>query len=180
MSKTSNTVAIFVAVALTIGGYGTATAMFNNLLTSWWIPSGYAFSLSVLSFVLMPGLFKIVTGSSNRWLNGVGHIAVMTGVFLCFITLINRVGIDSRPYITVEAQIVRTYQTTNYTTRRLRRNTYVKGSPYKMYHVEVLFPGGKEKNITVPRSTYTRLSRKHHVEVTLIRGWLGFEIIKGI
>ncbi|MDE6459227.1 MAG: hypothetical protein K2K52_00120 [Paramuribaculum sp.] len=168
------------AVLVAMVTYGTAAVMFNNLLTPWWMPTGWAFSLSLLSFVLMPGLFRIVTDSGNRWLNGIVHSVVITGVFLCSITLINRVGIDSRPNVTVEAQIVRTYQTTHYTTRRLSRNTYVKGSPYQMYHVVVQFPGGKEKNITVPRSTYTRLSRKRHIEVTLIRGLLGMEIIKGI
>ena len=180
MSKTSNTVAVLFAMALAIGGYGTAAVMFNNLLPPWWIPVGYAFALSLLSFVLMPNLCRAVTGGVNKWANGIVQLIIGTAVFSSSITLVNQIGVSSLPADSVEVEIVKAYQTTHYTSRRIRRNTYVKGSPYQMYHLVLRFPGGKEKEITVPNSAYTQFSRRHTVAVTLTKGRLGMDIIRGL
>lgn len=180
MSKTTGTISIIVTTIVAIGTYGVAAVMFNNLLTPWWIPGGYAFAFAVLTFVLAPKTASIVTDSANRWVNGIVHVGVITGVFLCSITAVNNIGVSSRVPEHVDAQIVKAYQTTHYTSRRISRNTYVKGSPYQVYHLQLLFPNGKEKTVTVPRETYTKLSRRKTVPVTLTPGLLGMQIIRGI
>ncbi len=180
MSNKFSSVPLILAIFVAVGGYGVAAALFNNILDSWYLPAGCAVTLSLVSVVLLPRLFSRFTGSSNRWINAGVQMVVGTGVMLAALTSLNLVHVESRQPRTVEVEVVKTFQTTHYQNRRIRRNTYVKGAPYQMYHVVVRFPGGKEKEMTVPRARYNQLKRKRTIEVTLTKGMLGMEIIKGI
>lgn len=164
---------ILVAVAC----YGAGFGMFNSVLAPVWVPLGCAVAAAAALMFWTMGLWRRVTGVQNRVANIIVGMILSTGVLFAGVTGLNFVKMKGSEPVEVTAEVVKTYRTKHYRSRRVRRNVYVKGSPYWQHHVVVKLPDGREKKIDISTESYNHLRRYRSVPVHIRHGLLGMDII---
>ena len=157
--------------------YGGALGMFNSVLAPVWVPVGCAVALSAALMFWTAGMWRRFTGIRSGVANVAVGMVVSVGVMFAGITGLNFVRLQSVPAVEVKAAVVNPYSTKHYHTRRVRKNVYVKGSPYWRYHVRVRIPDGREKTLDITAERYRHLSRRRSVAVDIRHGFLGMDII---
>lgn len=87
---------------------------------------------------------------------------------------------------TVRVEITRIYSETHYRMKRVARNRYTRGEPYRMYYMDVRLPDGRERKRSISLQRYNRYARSSHmrqtrpdsVNLTLTSGALGMTILE--
>ncbi|MDE6097966.1 MAG: hypothetical protein K2L80_09780 [Muribaculaceae bacterium] len=133
--------------------------------------------LGMVSSLPCVRFWQWVTGISGRFLCCVFHTLFFT-VFVSGMLLgLNFVLADTECLPVVEAEVAAKYSETRYRSRRVGRNRYVKGEPYKVYKVEFVLDDGRSKKFQVPLSRYNRLRQGSVAELHMGGGALGIPII---
>ncbi len=74
--------------------------------------------------------------------------------------------------------VERLYTETHHRSKRVGRNRYVKGEPYKVYYMEVSLPGGWRKPIHLDRARYSATHLGDTIAIPVGRGLFGLSVIK--
>lgn len=93
---------------------------------------------------------------------------------------------DTTDSVTVRAEVVRVYSETRHRTKRVARNRYTRGEPYKVYYMDVRLPDGQERKRSISLERYNRFARSNHrrrqrpdsVDLHLTKGALGLTVIE--
>lgn len=88
----------------------------------------------------------------------------------------NYFGTDLDTLPVEKTVIERMYQKTEYRQRRMRKGVYIRDNPHQVYHIEVVRPNGKSKDLTVDYQLYHRARRGDTILMHAGRGRLGWEI----
>ena len=91
---------------------------------------------------------------------------------------------DTSRTVTVRAEIVRVYSETRYRSKRVARNRYTRGEPYKVYFMDARLSDGRECKRSISIQRYNRYAWNSHrnkpdsVDLHLSSGALGMEILE--
>jgi len=165
-------------VFLTIASLGGIVGLADRTLVKWWLPGIVCLLIASVAAPLTAGLWGRLTGSNLRLLN--------MGVALLF-TLVFTSGIFySCNYIFASSQgheekmeIVRKYTKTRYQSKRVGRNRYVRGAPYKVYFADIVFPDGRKKSLEIPFKSYKKCREGSEGKIMISRGFFGADVITG-
>ena len=121
----------------------------------------YGFAVMALLGVVcaMPcmGLWRWLTDGAARWFCGVLHVVFFT-VFLSGLLIgLNFMLTDFSSLPEVKAEVVDKYSETHYRSRRVGRNRYTRGEPYKVYKVQFRLDNGSLRTFQLPLSRYNKL-----------------------
>ncbi len=113
--------------------------------------------LGVVSVMPCMRLWRWVTDGAARWLCGVLHVVFFT-VFLSGLLIgLNFMLTDFSALPEVKAEVVDKYSETHYRSRRVGRNRYTRGEPYKVYKVQFRLDNGSLRTFQLPLSRYNKL-----------------------
>lgn len=166
--------------------YGTAITLFGMTLVSRLAVIGAAIGFSALTALVFWRKWRIITGTCNVIINVICHLIAITGLFLSLILGVNYFGRNTSDSVTVRAEVVKVYSETRHRMKRVSRNRYTQGEPYKVYFMDVRLPDGRECKRSVSlqrynryaRSNYRRSERPDSVDLFLTKGALGMTIIE--
>jgi len=78
----------------------------------------------------------------------------------------------------VKAEVVDKYSETHYRSRRVGRNRYTRGEPYKVYYLDLRLPDGRLKEMSATLGQYNRRHKGDTVALPVERGLFGVPVIK--
>lgn len=170
-------VIIFYGIAITLLGM-------TIIRPVWIIAVSIAFA--VLTALVFWRKWRFITESCNTIINVICHLIATTGLFMALILGVNYFGRNTSESETVRAEILKIYSETRHRTKRIARNRYTKGEPYKVYFMDVSLPDGQKhkRSISLKRyNQYTYSSHRHRerpdsVDLFLTKGALGMTIIE--
>lgn len=176
-------IAVIFAVILC---YGIALALFGmTLVNPWWIVAlSIVFAGISVFFLRNKKNWSVLTGTSSVTINVLCHLVTATGLFMALILGVNYFCRDTSRTVTVRAEIVRVYSETRYRSKRVARNRYTRGEPYKVYFMDARLPDGRECKRSISIQRYNRYARNSHrnkpdsVDLHLSSGALGMEILE--
>lgn len=166
--------------------YGIALALFGMTLVNPWLIMALSLALAGISVFFFKNKrnWSVLTGTASVPVNVICHLVAATGLFMALILGVNYFCRDTSHTVTVRAEIVRIYSETRYRSKRVARNRYTRGEPYKVYFMDARLPDGREckRSISIQRyNRYARSSHRHQpdsVDLHLTSGALGMEIIE--
>jgi hypothetical protein len=93
---------------------------------------------------------------------------------------------DTSETETVHAEIIKIYSETRHRTKRVARNRYTRGEPYKVYFMDVRLPDGQKHKRSISLKSYNQYAYSSHrhrerpdsVNLLLTKGALGMTIIE--
>lgn len=170
---------LILVILLVIMAYGTAIALYELTLVTWWIPWGLCALFALVSGLTMWRLWRGLTGESGFTLNYLAHVGAATGIAAALFFGINYLGADTAESHEETVTVERKYRKEHHRTRRVGRR-YVRetGNPWYDYHIDVRLENGQEKSLTVPVRRYSRLRTGSSITITLSPGLLGLPVIK--
>lgn len=181
--RTFGMIAVIFAVILC---YGIALALFGmTLVNPWWIVAlSIVFAGISVFFFRNKKNWSVLTGTSSVTINVLCHLVTATGLFMALILGVNYFCRDTSRTVTVRAEIVRVYSETRYRSKRVARNRYTRGEPYKVYFMDARLPDGRECKRSISIQRYNRYAWNSHrnkpdsVDLHLSSGALGMEILE--
>ena len=110
----------------------------------------------------------------------------LVGFSICYCRKCKSLIINTICFTISRAEILKIYSETRHRTKRIARNRYTKGEPYKVYFMDVCLPDGQKhkRSISLKRyNQYTYSSHRHRerpdsVDLFLTKGALGMTIIE--
>lgn len=158
-------------VAVALGGM--ASALHASTLCRPWpvVAIGGAFG-AVAAMLLRKPL-----GAALRIANGV--VAYIVGwIFVAVLTTatlyaVNYFGADKATTHSEPTVVEKRYSETRHRSKRIRRNVYGKGEPYKVYFLRLRFENGRTKSVEVPLRRYNATRTGDTVAVAMSEGALG-------
>lgn len=147
---------------------------------------GAAIGFSALTALVFWRKWRIITGTCNVIINFICHLIAAAGLFLALILGVNYFGRNTSDSVTVRAEVVKVYSETRHRMKRVARNRYTQGEPYKVYFMDVRLPDGREckRSVSLQRyNHYARSNFRHRespdsVNLILTKGALGMTIIE--
>lgn len=177
---------IITAIGAVIIFYGIALTLFRMTLVSPMRIIGASLALAAVTALVLRRKWKTITGTANALINLICHLVAVTGLCMALILGVNYFGRDTSDSVTVRAEVVRVYSETRHHMKRVARNRYTRGEPYKVYYMDVRLPDGREckRSISLQRynrfarSNYRRHQRPDSVDLHLTKGALDMTIIE--
>ena len=142
-----------------------------------WIPWTIAIATALGTSMWGHLVWRWITGCGRMWLNYILHTAMASLMICCAIYLGNQLGASDRGDTAV-ATVTKVYSETRYHSKRIARNRYVRGEPYKVYFASLRFENGLERDIPISDSRYRRLRPDMILGVGVSRGGLGYDVIR--
>lgn len=173
-----NAIIAGVAVLLAIGFYGMAIALQHNTFVNGWIPFSIAAVVGTTTGIWGWKMWRRLTGSESVWINFPAHAVFFTGMVLFAIYALNYYCADPATAHEEQAVVARRYTKTRHRTERVGRRGYRQGAPYKVYFIELDFPGGRSKDMELSRSQYVSRHKGDTVTLSLREGLLGLTVIR--
>ena len=190
MAKSNNSgwriFGIITVSAAVIIFYGVAVTLLGMTI----IRPGWIITVSLVFAALTALLYwrkwRIITGTSNIVINVICHLIATMGLFMALILGVNYFGRDTSKSETVRAEILKIYSETRHRTKRIARNRYTRGEPYKVYFMDVRLPNGQKHKRSISLKRYNRYAFSSHrhmerpdsVDLFLTKGALGMTIIE--
>lgn len=166
--------------------YGTALTLFGmTLVRPVWIV-GASVVLAAVTAVAFWQKWEALTRTGSVALNVACHLVAATGLFMAVILGINYFGRHASESVPVRAAIVKVYSETRYRSKRVSRNRYTRGEPYKVYFMDVQLPDGSQRKRSISLRFYNRYARSGHlrrqcpdsVDLMLTPGALGMTVME--
>ena len=149
----------------------------EHTFMNYYVWFGVMVLLGVVSVMPCMRLWQWVTNSGARWFCGVLHVVFFT-VFVSGLLLgLNFMLTDFGALPEVKAEVVDKYSETHYRSRRVGRNRYTRGEPYKVYKVQFRLDNGTLRTFQLPLSRYNKLRRGATATLHQGRGALGVPVI---
>lgn len=173
----SAVVIIFYGIAITLLGM-------TIIRPVWIIAVSIAFA--VLTALVFWRKWRFITESCNTIINVICHLIATTGLFMALILGVNYFKRDTSETETVHAEIIKIYSETRHRTKRVARNRYTRGEPYKVYFMDVRLPDGQKHKRSISLKSYNQYAYSSHrhrerpdsVNLLLTKGALGMTIIE--
>lgn len=166
--------------------YGVAVALFGMTLVRplWIVTASVIFA--VATAIPLSKRWAVLTGTSKGIVNALCHIVAVTGLCMVVILGVNYFARDTNEAVTVRAEVLRVYSETRYRSRRVARNRYTRGEPYRVYYMDVRLPDGRERQRSISMQQYNRYARTGHIrsqrpdsiDLRLTPGALGLTVIE--
>lgn len=166
--------------------YGATLALFGmTLVRPVWVVAGAAV-FAAASCLAFGRKWAALTGTRNFVINVICNLVAVTGLAMALFLGVNYFGRNKTETVSVRAEVLRVYPETHYRTKRLARNRYTRGEPYKVYYMDVRLPDGRERKREIPLKRYNRYVRSSHirhtrpdsVDLRLTPGALGLTVIE--
>lgn len=158
--------------------YGAIMGLSSATLISPWFPVGTALLFSAITGIAFAHKWEKFTNTASFIPNYICHLIAVTGVLGASFYIINYAFTDSSTTHTVKAVVERRYTETHYKSKRIRRNVYGRGEPYKVYYMELRFENGMKKSRLIDIKRFNRLRKGDTVNVDIARGALYVPVIK--
>lgn len=172
------TVLIFLAIALFMFALASGIILSKRTNISVVYPAVFSIVLGFASGAVLWRKWRVVTESSamiwNFLLNGVSAASLLFGAFYSA----NYAFAYSDTKSEVEGTVVRKYSETRYKSKRVARNRYTRGAPYKVYFAEVALPTGWKYEEEMSLSRWNKLRKGGSIKVELERGLFGIEVVR--
>lgn len=166
--------------------YGISITLFGMTLIEPVLIIGVSILFAAVTAFAFRQKWRMITSSDSVIVNVICHVFATTGLFMALILGVNYFGRNSSESTTVRAEIVKVYSENRYRMKRVARNRYTRGEPYRVYFMDVRLPDGREckRSISLQRynrfsrSTYMHRVRKDSVDLRLTKGALGMTILE--
>ncbi len=169
---------IIITLLIGVISYGLTVALSSRTLISPWIPVSAAVFISAITGIKIARKWKAITGVTTFIVNYICHVLLMTGMLLAAFYVINFAFADKATTHTVKAVIERRYSETRYKSRRIRRNVYGRGEPYKVYFIELRFENGMKKSRELNLNKFNRTHKGDTLNVDIAKGALSIPVIE--
>ncbi len=167
-----------IAALIIILGLGAIIGLSSLTMTSPWFPIGTAVAFAAITGSVLADKWEWLTGSRRFILNYICHLAVVSILMAAAFYVVNYAFADAESSHTVKAVVERRYSETRYKTRRIRRNVYGNGEPYKVYYMELRFDNGMKKSRLIPLSKFNRVRKGDTINVNIAQGAFHIPVIK--
>lgn len=176
-------ITVFMAVIIF---YGATLALFGmTLVRPLWVVVG-AVVFAAASCLAFGRKWAGLTGTRNVVINVICNLVAVSGLAMALFLGVNYFGRNKAETVNVRAEVMRVYAETHYRTKRVARNRYTRGEPYKVYYMDVRLPDGRERKREIPLKRYNRYARSSHirhtrpdsVDLRLTPGALGLTVIE--
>ncbi|MCM1093109.1 MAG: hypothetical protein NC421_04065 [Lachnospiraceae bacterium] len=169
---------IIISLLLAFLCYGAIAALSSATLISPWFPIGTAFAFAAITGTAFAPKWEKFTSSGKFILNYLCHLVAVTGILSALFYIPNYVFADASTSHTVKAVVERRYTETRYKSKRIRRNVYGKGEPYKVYYMELRFENGMKKARHLNQQKYNRIRKGDTITVDISQGAFHVPVIK--
>lgn len=122
-------------------------------------------------------LMSRASGFANSYVNALLAAILACAVYIFAIYGINALTARSAEPRSIDVGVEKVYTKTRYHSKRVRRNRYTRGEPYKVYYMMVELPGGAQKELSLTRSEYSRYRRGDRIRLTARRGIFGITVV---
>ncbi len=167
-----------VIILVTLLCYGIVIALQADTLISPWIPLTLAAAAGAASSDLSWQWWSRISGIANRWICSACHLTVITGILAAAFYSSNYFLADKHCSQQLPAVVESRYTETHYHTRRIGRNRYVQGEPYKVHYARVRFDDGHTKAVLLPLKKYKSTRIGDTITYKLQRGLFGIPVLK--
>lgn len=140
-------------------------------------PMGISMAFALLSGLVWYKLWRYFTDTHHFFVNYFMNFFVVVSVMQAILLLANS-SLPPRKSTEFDAGIERLYSEVHYKARRVAKNLYTKGAPYKVYKAQIHLPDGREKCIELPYSEYKILVKGDSILIKINVGALGWEYIE--
>lgn len=158
--------------------YGIVMTLQADTLISPWIPLIFAAAVGAVSTDLTWRWWSRISGIANRWICSGCHLIVTTGILAAAFYSANYFLAEDDCSRRVPAVVENRYTETHHHTRRIGRNRYVQGSPYKVHYVRVRFDNGHNKAMLLPLKEFKATHIGDTISFQLSRGLFGIPVLK--
>lgn len=172
--KRSLLLVVVVLIAIVLGGM--IVAFQGITIGNVWIIAAGALAIGLFSSMTLWRAWAVITGSRKFWVNYAVSVAmdilVLMNIYYGLNYLLTEKESRREP-----AVVERLYSETHHKSRRVGRNRYVQGEPYKVYRTEVRFMSGKKKELSMPFARWRRLHKGDTLHFNVSKGGLGMPVI---
>jgi len=169
---------IIISIIATLLCYGSIIGLSSATLINPWFPIVTALAFAAITGFAFAQKWEKFTNTASFILNYICHLIAVTGVFCASFYIVNYAFADSTTTHTVKAVVERRYSETRYKSKRIRRNVYGRGEPYKVYYMELKFDNGMRKARYINLKKFNRIRKGDTVKVDIARGALYIPVIK--
>lgn len=157
---------------------GVIIGLSSLTMTSPWFPIGASAAFAAITGTVLADKWEWLTKTNRFILNYLCHLAAVTILMAAAFYIINYAFADKESIHTVKATVERRYSETRHKTRRLRRNVYVNGEPYKVYYMELRFENGMKKSRSISLAKFNRIRKGDTINVKIAQGAFHIPVIK--
>lgn len=166
--------------------YGATLALFGmTLVRPLWVVVG-AVVFAAASCLAFGRKWAGLTGTRNVVINVICNLVAVSGLAMALFLGVNYFGRNKAETVNVRGEVMRVYAETHYRTKRVARNRYTRGEPYKVYYMDVRLPDGRERKREISLKRYNRYARSSYichnrpdsVDLRLTPGALGMTVIE--
>lgn len=166
---------VVVVTVLTLAIYGLVINLAGRTLCAWWPVALTAVAAGAAMSGLTSRFWMWLFDLWYKWVGIVCGIIFVTGAAMLSFYGVNAwVGDD---IAVVDTRVERKYYQTRYHSRRVGRRTYARGTPYKVYMVDVSLPDGRQVTMTVGLERYNRLRKGAQMPVEVTHGFFGADVV---
>lgn len=162
---------------IVIFGNGISIAIYSDTLINPWIVPVVATAVAGASAWPFRRKWRFITGMGDI-VNSLVHTAVVATLLTFGFYFTNYHFADFKASVHEEAIISARFTETRYKSRRVRRNVYSHGEPYKVYFIELTLPDGRTKNHSVTQSRYRNVRKGQVYHIDVAKGLWGVPVIK--
>lgn len=154
-------------------------ALYSDTLIDWYIPVGVAAAMALFSAGAMYYHWPWLTGSKSKVLNFCCHTVISFILMLFIFFGGNYWFADDSSEHTEEVVVEKRYREKHNHTKRVRRGVYVaSGSVYYTYGIDVRFPDGRVKSLSIPEKRYRRIRTGSTIPLEVEMGFFGVPVVK--
>lgn len=172
-----NTFKLASVIIVTFICYGIAFGLAGLTLVNHSVIVAGCVAVAVLSSLLCSG-WRTASGVMKKTALFVLQAGFISGLSMALVYGLN-FAFPSFESLHKETAIVeRVYSETRYHKKRVGRNRYVNGEPYKVFYMEVGLPGGWHRSLPVGAGEFRHRHKGDTVDLPVVRGLFGMYVIR--
>lgn len=173
----SRALALVAIVFLLIFSIAAIVSLQPVTMIGWWIPLSISFIIATGSGFLFLRFWSQFTQIRSSIPNFLFHLIFFTLFFSSLFYTLNLIGTSSAHSRKIEAVVLDKFKEKHHRTRRVGKNSYVRGPEYYVYYVTVDYPNGLRKNIRLPYPVYKDMKIDRPITLTVTSGLFGADVI---
>lgn len=144
---------------------------FSHTLSSLTIIVVVSIIIGIASYLPLKRMWDWLLNWRNRAVSILLNIILTVPLSFCLLLLLNSSKIKEK--ISEKGVVTRLYTKTRHQTKRVGRNHYVQGQPYKVYFMDVEFEDKNSKSIEINHGKYKKVSKGDTLGFVINKGLLG-------
>lgn len=167
-----------VAFLIGLAAWVLGMSLLHDTFMPWWLPVICGvFASAVLMPAMVPRLTKLFD-DVPRWICGVAHTVVWTGIFFFAVLGLNYRFASASTAVSAEATVVDKVCKERTRYRRVARNRYIAAGKYNEWYLVLELDGGRRYEQPVSITVYNRTRRGAVRHLPLQRGLFGYTVVK--